>query len=362
MGGKRRIENSFNPGKSKTTFSRGGGSAGVRDNWAVRQNISTKGGQVVLTPVDDIDIANKKYVDDGDAAVELTTIQVFNNTGSQLDAGCAVYMTGWNVGLGLFQVALADADDSAKMPAIGLVQTNIGIAQQGQIIMQGELHGINTTSFSQDDELWVDTTAGALTATRPSGVTTAVQKVAQVSNVNASGTLLVFGAGRSNDVPNITKGSIRSGAASGAPTNLAVGANDTVLTADSGETTGLKWAAAGGGVNNLSKHITIESPTASEDFGGIHFPAAVTITEVVAVVVGSSTPSVTIEPQHNTDRSAAGNNVLSSATAITNTTTGQTLTGFDDATLPADSWLWLETTAQSGTVNSLHVTFVYTED
>ena len=112
----------------------------------------------------------------------------------------------------------------------------------------------------------------------------------------------------------------------------------------------------------LTKHVTIEDPTDAEDFTVCHFPAAVTITEVVAVVIGSSTPSVTIEPQHNTDRSAAGNNVLSAATAITSETTGQTLTSFDDATLPADSYLWIETTAQSGTVDELHITITYTED
>ena len=123
-----------------------------------------------------------------------------------------------------------------------------------------------------------------------------------------------------------------------------------------------KYVDDQGHVNTLTKSLTIEDPTDAEDFSWVHFPAAVTITEVVAVVVGSDTPSVTIEPQHNTDRSAAGNNVLSAATAITNTTTGQTLTSFDDATLPANSYLWLETTAQSGTVDELHITITYTED
>jgi hypothetical protein len=109
--------------------------------------------------------------------------------------------------------------------------------------------------------------------------------------------------------------------------------------------------------------MTIENPTASEDVAiGFTF-VAITVTEIQAVVVGSS-PSVTIDPYHNTDRSGGGGatDILSSATAITNTTTGQNLTSFNDATIPADSWIVLATTAQSGTVTELQITINYTVD
>jgi hypothetical protein len=46
------------------------------------------------------------------------------------------------------------------------------------------------------------------------------------------------------------------------------------------------------------------------------------------------------------------------------TTTGNITTsgGFTDATIPADSFVWLTTSALSGTPTELNVTIEYTED
>ena len=110
--------------------------------------------------------------------------------------------------------------------------------------------------------------------------------------------------------------------------------------------------------------ITVENPSASENIAmGFTF-VAITVVEIQAVLVGSATPSVTIDPFHNTDRSGAGGatDILTSATAITSVTTGQNLTSFNDATIPADSWIILLTSAQSGTVTELTVTITYTID
>jgi len=85
---------------------------------------------------------------------------------------------------------------------------------------------------------------------------------------------------------------------------------------------------------------------------------AITIIEVQAVVVGTS---CTINPVHGTDRSAAGTALLSSPTAITNTTTGQNITSFGDATITADSWIRLKTTAINA-CTQLTVTMKYTVD
>lgn len=110
-----------------------------------------------------------------------------------------------------------------------------------------------------------------------------------------------------------------------------------------------------------TKAITIESPGASEDVSLWFADDAITVTKIVAVCVGS-TPSVTWTVRHGTDRSAAGAEVVTGGTTTTSTTTGDVVTSFNDATVVADSFVWLETTAQSGTVTSINVTVHYTID
>ena len=50
-------------------------------------------------------------------------VDVYNNTGSTLNKGEAVYLTGGNQGDNP-NVALADSDDVTKMPALGIVREN----------------------------------------------------------------------------------------------------------------------------------------------------------------------------------------------------------------------------------------------
>src|SRR3990172_6706584 len=108
--------------------------------------------------------------------------------------------------------------------------------------------------------------------------------------------------------------------------------------------------------------ISVEDPTNAEDISILETPVAITITEMRAVLVGSATPSVTWTIRHGTDRSAVGTEVVTSGTTTTSTTTGSTISAFNDATVVADAWLWLETTAKSGTVDELHITVKFTQD
>ena len=69
------------------------------------------------------------------------------------------------------------------------------------------------------------------------------------STLTANGVLIGNGTSAITSVDMTTKGHILIGDGSGNPQMLAIGSNNQVLTADSGETTGVKWATASGGVS-----------------------------------------------------------------------------------------------------------------
>ena len=110
---------------------------------------------------------------------------------------------------------------------------------------------------------------------------------------------------------------------------------------------------------SLSKTFTLQEPTASDDITVFRTDVAITVQEVIACSTGSS-PSTTYQLKHHTDRSNAGNALTTSA-ATTSTTTGDTAS-LDDATIPANSWVWIETSAASGTSVYLSIDIRYTED
>jgi hypothetical protein len=124
----------------------------------------------------------------------------------------------------------------------------------------------------------------------------------------------------------------------------------------------LDAAGAGSNGTSRSKSITIEAPTANQDNTIFFTNAALTISEIRAVLVGSVTPSVTWTIRHGTDRNAAGAEVVTGGTITTSVTTGSDVTVFNDATIVADSFVWLETTAKSGTVNEFSATLIFTYD
>ena len=105
----------------------------------------------------------------------------------------------------VIEVKLADNNGTDSMPAIGVLNEGLdaagGANDEGEAIMFGRISGIDTSAFSVGDEVFVSDTAGGLTTTKPTGVKY-IQKVGVVMRDDASnGTIEVFGAGRTNDVP-----------------------------------------------------------------------------------------------------------------------------------------------------------------
>jgi len=107
------------------------------------------------------------------------------------------------------------------------------------------------------------------------------------------------------------------------------------------------------------KTFTLEAPTATDDITVFRTDVAITVQEVIAVSSGT-TPSTTYQLKFGSDRSAAGSNLTLSG-ITTNTTTGDIAT-ISNANIPANSWVWFESTAASGTNVILTIDIRYTID
>jgi hypothetical protein len=129
--------------------------------------------------------------------------------GENITKGQPVYISGISGELPV--VSLADADDTAKMPAFGLAEATVSTNAEVEITSFGTLAGLDTSTpgYSLGDILYVDTTAGALT-NDPAGLeATKLQNIGIVQRVHASnGSIKVGGAGRTNAVPNLDDGDI----------------------------------------------------------------------------------------------------------------------------------------------------------
>jgi len=137
-----------------------------------------------------------------------------NESGSTITKGTPVYISG-QAGNGQdFTVDVADADDAAKMPAVGIMYADGANNTDVTIVTHGKFIGIDTSAFSVGDDLYISAT-GTLTATKPTGETAGIQKIAKVIRVHASsGQIYVMGASRTNATPNLDDGDIFIGNAS----------------------------------------------------------------------------------------------------------------------------------------------------
>jgi hypothetical protein len=101
--------------------------------------------------------------------------------------------------------------------------------------------------------------------------------------------------------------------------------------------------------------VTIEAPSNSEKVAMFYTDSALSLASIRSVLAGSGSPSVTFSIRYGSDFSASGTEVVTGGITVTNTTTGLNTTSFNNGTISAGSFVWITTSAVSGTVNSLHV-------
>jgi len=184
-----------------------------------------------------------------------------NITGSTIAAGKAVYVSGASGSD--TTIALAANTSASTMPAFGITKDAIANNASGVVLLAGSLSGINTSSFSEGDELYVST-SGDLTDTKPTG-TALIQKIAKVAKAAASGTVIVTGAGRTNDLPNLPDGKIWIGDSNGVPQGKTLTAGSNVTITEDGTSVTIAASGTGGAteLNDLTD-VTISTPAVGQ--------------------------------------------------------------------------------------------------
>ena len=124
-----------------------------------------------------------------------------------IDAGQPVYISGHSGNTP--EVGVADWDDPAKMPAFGIASTDISNNNNGSISTYGDLKQVDTTGASEGETWAVGDTLYVneqkLTNQRPNLQSQFIQAIAKVIRVHANvGQMFLTGAGRVNDVPNLS--------------------------------------------------------------------------------------------------------------------------------------------------------------
>ena len=211
-------------------------------------NINAAGGTLtgVLTSNSNLEITDTDafFIGDINGAVQQ---EVRNETGATLNKGKAVYLTGAATG-DTPHVALADNSNASLMPALGIVKNNIANASVGEVVTSGELN-IGTHGFTLGDDLFINGT-GDLSTTKPTGESELIQKIGKVVSTTH---IIVQGAFRSNETPNLNEGNIFLGSSSN--TAITVTPDTNFVTA--------------GNVFELSNTLTDVNSITSETASGI---------------------------------------------------------------------------------------------
>ena len=158
---------------------------------------SVNGTENQIITINGVD-GNMLFVDAAPSSNRIV-FQVKNETGDTITQGTPVYFDGIS-GQSVL-VAPADASNSSKMPAGGILNETLEDNQSGLLIEQGKLTNIDMSSFSVNDSLYV-AVGGGLSNVKPV-YPYLIQNIARVTNNVNNGSLVVTGPSRTNDVPNL---------------------------------------------------------------------------------------------------------------------------------------------------------------
>jgi len=136
------------------------------------------------------------------------TQRVKNVSGGELAKGTPVHAVTEASPQGqLAYVIAARADTASAMPATFVLNETLADEAEGQAIVVGYLTGVDTSSFSEGDVVYVGETGG-YTNVKPTGTNLIQNLGVVIKSHETSGSGMVYGSGRTNDVPNLPEGKV----------------------------------------------------------------------------------------------------------------------------------------------------------
>lgn len=143
------------------------------------------------------------------------------------------------------------------------------------------------------------------------------------------------------------------------PASYPSGAGTSILASNGSGT--LSWVAlnAGSTTTTYTKSISFINPVVDDTVTMFFTDKNITISKMIGVVRGNTSPSVTYRVMYGSDRSSIGTTVVAIGSTVTSTTTGNTVTSFGNSTPLADNFIWTYLTGVAGTVDEFHLTIVY---
>jgi hypothetical protein len=122
-----------------------------------------------------------------DLAAGHTILTCRNETGSTIPKGTLVASAGWSGVHACPYLVVADKDDGAKRPAIGITHVAIADSTNGPVLISGIMDGVDTSTWAVTDQLVLGS-AGAFSRPPPDidPFTGEVQNVGSVTRVDAT--------------------------------------------------------------------------------------------------------------------------------------------------------------------------------
>jgi len=162
------------------------------------------------------DHGTSKFITDDIITAGTVVINAKKASAGTIAKGKPVYLVGFDSDL--HTVEEANAGAVGTMPVIGFAAENMDATNAKKITTFGKLTGLDTSAFSLGADLYISTTTGTLTATRPTGAGSFIQRVAKVLKSAASGgQLFIFNTARAAGLPNLAQNNLWVGDANGQP-------------------------------------------------------------------------------------------------------------------------------------------------